>query len=77
MMGKGYLTYPGARPLAVCDVDQHNLQQAQDITGPDVKGHTDYREVLRRDDIDIVHIATPIHWHGEMAVDAAEVGQGI
>ena len=76
-MGKGHLTYPGARLLAVCDVDQHHLQQALDITGPDVKGYTDYREVLQRDDIDIVHIATPPHWHGKMAVDAAEAGKDI
>lgn len=76
-MGKGHLTYPGARLVAVCDVDQHHLQQALDITDPDVKGYTDYREVLQRDDIDIVHIATPPHWHGKMAVDAAEAGKDI
>lgn len=77
MMGKGHLTYPGARLVAVCDVDQNHLQQALNITGPGVKGYTDYREVLQQDDIDIVHIATPPHWHGKMAVDAAEAGKDI
>ncbi len=77
MMGKGHLRYPGARLLAVCDVDQNHLQQALDMSGPGVQGYSDYRQVLDRDDIDIVHIATPPHWHGIMAVEAARAGKDI
>lgn len=77
MMGKGHLNYPGARLLAVCDVDQNHLQQALNLAGPDVQGYNDYREVLERKDIDIVHIATPPHWHGVMALDAAKAGKDI
>lgn len=76
-MGKGHLSYPGARLVAVCDVDVSHLQQALNMTGPDVKGYSDYREVLAQDDIDIVHIATPPHWHGIMAAEAAEAGKDI
>ncbi|MDZ7689921.1 MAG: Gfo/Idh/MocA family oxidoreductase [Balneolaceae bacterium] len=77
MMGKGHLRYPGARLVAVCDVDQNHLQQALEISGPDVKGYSDYRELLTQDNIDIVHIATPPHWHGIMAKEAAEAGKDI
>ena len=76
-MGKGHLSYPGARLVAVCDVDRSHLSDALDLTGPDVRGYTDYREVLEQDDIDIVHIATPPHWHGIIAADAAEAGKDI
>lgn len=77
MMGKGHLNYPGARLVAVCDVDENHLQQALNQTESNVKGYTDYREVLQQDNIDIVHIATPPHWHGIMAADAAEAGKDI
>ena len=54
------------RLLAVCDVDKEHLQSALDRAGKEVKGYSDFREVLLRKDIDIVHIATPPHWHGMM-----------
>ena len=37
----------------------------------------DYRELLAKKDIDAVVIATPDHWHGPMAVHAAEAGKDI
>lgn len=77
MMGKGHLFYGGARLLAVCDVDRRHVQEAIDMTSPDVKGYHDFREVLARPDIDIVHIATPPHWHGIIAKAAAEAGKDI
>lgn len=76
-MGRGHIRYTGARLLAVCDVDQNHLQQALAQTGPDVKGYKHYRDVLERDDIDIVHIATPPHWHGIIAKEAAIAGKDI
>ncbi|MDR8392128.1 Gfo/Idh/MocA family oxidoreductase [Aliifodinibius sp. S!AR15-10] len=77
MMGKGHLTYPGARLVAICDIDQSHLQESLNLVSDDVNGYTDYRELLAQDDIDIVHIATPPHWHAKMAVDAAEAGKDI
>ena len=47
------------------------------MVGKDVKGYADYREVLQRQDIDVVHIATPPHWHGLMSVEAARAGKDI
>ncbi|QOY90570.1 Gfo/Idh/MocA family protein [Paludibaculum fermentans] len=38
---------------------------------------TDYREVLRRADIDAVCISVPDHWHARIAIDAARAGKQI
>ena len=76
-MGKGHIHYTDARLLAVCDVDQNHLREALDIAGSGVKGYSDFREVLNRPDIDIIHIATPPHWHGIMSVMAARAGKDV
>jgi predicted dehydrogenase len=76
-MGRSHLKYPGSRLLAVCDVDAEHLKRAQEIAGPGVKGYRDFREVLERKDIDIVHIPTPPHWHALLSVAAAEAGKDI
>ncbi len=76
-MGREHLRYPGSRLLAVCDVDTSHLRTALDISEPGVKGYTDFREVLERPDIDIVHIVTPPHWHALISVAAAEAGKDI
>ena len=76
-MGRGHLRYPGARLLAVCDVDENHLKLAMEIGGPDVAGYKDFREVLERKDIDIVHVPTPPHWHALISIAAAEAGKDI
>jgi predicted dehydrogenase len=76
-MGTGHLSYPGARLLAVCDVDEDHLKTALEKAGEGVKAYKDFREVLDRSDIDIVHIATPPHWHGLIAIAAAEAGKDV
>jgi len=76
-MGRGHLQYPGAKLLAVCDVDENHLKRALEIGGPGVEGYKDFRDVLERKDIDIVHIPTPPHWHALISVAAAEAGKDI
>lgn len=76
-MGRVHLTYPGAKLLAVCDVDDTHLQQALEMSEPGVRGYRDFREVLARDDIDIIHIPTPPHWHALIAIAAAKAGKDI
>ena len=75
-MGEGHIDYPG-KLLAVCDVDEAHLKKGLEKGGSDVKGYRDFREVLERDDIDIVHVVTPPHWHGIIAAAAAEAGKDI
>jgi predicted dehydrogenase len=43
----------------------------------EVMGYKNYRELLKRKDIDAVVIATPDHWHAQIAVDAAKAGKDI
>lgn len=76
-MGRGHIPYEGTRLLAVCDVDRNHLNQTLKQVNPEVKGYTDFRELLQRPEIDIVHIATPPHWHGIMAVMAAQAGKDV
>ncbi|RJP33228.1 MAG: gfo/Idh/MocA family oxidoreductase [Candidatus Omnitrophota bacterium] len=76
-MGRGHLGYGGSRLLAVCDVDEKHLEQALGGADDDVKGYKDFREVLDRPDIDIVHIPTPPHWHALISIAAAEAGKDI
>ncbi len=76
-MGRGHINYEGTRLLAVCDVDKNHLEQAIAQAGGNITGYHDFRELIARDDIDIIHIATPPHWHGIMAKTAAEAGKDI
>ncbi len=76
-MGLGHFGYENTRLLAVCDVDASHLKRALDKAGNGVAGYHDFRELIARDDIDIVHIATPPHWHGIIAKMAAEAGKDI
>ena len=39
--------------------------------------HHDFRDLIQNSEVDIVHIATPPHWHGLMAVEAARSGKDI
>ena len=71
-----HLAMTDARLLALCDVDSHRL--AEKMHGrPGVKGYHDFREVLARPDIDVVHICTPPHWHGLISIMAAQAGKDI
>lgn len=76
-MGRGHIPYAGTRVVAICDVDQNHLKQAAAQIGHTVKQFADYRELIQLPEVDIVHIATPPHWHGIMAVDAAKAGKDI
>ena len=76
VMGRGHIDYEG-KLVAICDVDTGHLEKAKSMVDSSVRTYGDYRELLAQSDIDVVHIATPPHWHGIMAVDAAKAGKDI
>lgn len=78
-MGMGHVTgiNKACKLLAVCDVDDKHLAQALKAGGPDCKGYRDFREVIARKDIDIIHVPTPPHWHAIMSIAAAKAGKDV
>ncbi len=60
---------------AVCDVFDKRAQHASALTGG--RAYQDYRQLLANKDVDVVVIATPDHWHAQMAIDAASAGKHI
>ncbi len=76
-MGNVHIQYANTPVLAVCDVNSQHLNAAVAKIGNGVKGFKDYRELLLMKDIDIVHIATPPHWHGIISIDAMKAGKDV
>lgn len=67
--------------VAVCDVDSNRRDMAGQIVkdwtnvAPDILA--DYRAIIDRSDIDIVHISTPDHWHAKIAIEAMLAGKDV
>lgn len=76
-MGQVHIKYGNTPVIAICDVNKQNLANTASKIGGGVKTFTDYRDVLRQKDVDIVHIATPPHWHGIISIDAAMAGKDV
>ncbi len=71
-----YHNMPQADLLAVCDLDEGRAREtAGRYSAPHV--YTDYRDLLARDDIAAVSIATPDFAHRDIAVAAARAGKHI
>ncbi len=62
--------------LAVCDVDDTNLAQAQKAW-PAAKLYKDFRKLLERGDIHIIVNGTPDHWHTLVNLAALKAGKDI
>ena len=75
-MGRGHYGYEG-KLVAICDVDSNHLADGLAAAEKGVRGYKDFRELLDQPDIDVVHIATPPHWHGIMSVMAAQAGKDV
>ena len=76
-MGREHLNYAGTRLVAICDVDNKHLAMGQALVEDTVAEYHDFRALIFDANVDIVHIATPSHWHGIMAVEAAKAGKDI
>ncbi len=66
--------------LAVCDVDSNHAEKArnaENIGKGKADAYGDYRKVLERNDIDVVSVVTPDHWHVKIAIEALQAGKHV
>jgi len=81
---KGFLQEEDCRIVAVCDVDAARRRAAVQEIGKsygnrDCSAYNDFRELIpaRRDDIDVLCIAVPDHWHAVIALAGIRAGKDI
>ncbi|HEU0142426.1 MAG TPA: Gfo/Idh/MocA family oxidoreductase [Bryobacteraceae bacterium] len=69
--------------VSLCDVDKRMLERAADLvagrqkSGKKPRTYSDYRELLKQKDVDIVLIATPDHWHALSMIAAVQAGADV
>jgi predicted dehydrogenase len=86
---RAFSAQQGVQFVAVCDPYQHKRELAKktietlcaDKAGKgSYKGcqtYNDFRELIARDDIDAVTIASPCHWHAVQAIAALNAGKDV
>jgi len=69
---------PEVEMTAFCDIIESAAQSAKRDFGSDsAKVYVDYRELLKDESIDVVHICTPNDTHAEITVAALEAGKHV
>jgi HEAT repeat protein len=77
-----FMNHPEAQVVAVCDVKKEHVDGVKSKVdkkygNADCKVYGDYREVLARNDIDMVLCGTPDHWHAQVSIDACKSGKDV
>lgn len=68
---------PNVKVVAGCDISAEAktlFHQRWDSTWPGATTYTDFREMLEKEQIDLLRVATPDHLHGEVVRVAAASG---
>jgi predicted dehydrogenase len=73
---RNFATCPETKLVAVCDKDRARLEQV--LAGySGVDAVTSFEELLLRDDVDAMAIATPVRTHGPLALAALRAGKHV
>ena len=64
-----------AQLVAVCDLDEERLQKAKAEFGCHV--HTDYADLLSREDVDVIWVMLPSGMHAKFGIEAAKAGKHV
>lgn len=73
---KPLLEHEEVELVAVCDVNQERAEKvAKEYGIPSV--YSDYKELLLRDDIDLIDICTPNLYHSEISIAALNAGKHV
>ncbi len=70
------LKNPKANIVAICDTYQPSTDEALKLT-PQAKAYKDHRQLLENKEIDAVVIATPLHTHFRIVMDAFDTGKHV
>jgi predicted dehydrogenase len=65
------------RCVALCDIDNDQLDKAQKTIGGDPKRFKDYRELLAQKDVEAVFVTTPLFLHFQITKDALLAGKNV
>ena len=69
---------PNVEMVAFCDIEIEKAEKAAKQFGtPDAKVYEDYKELLRDETIEVVHVCTPNRSHSFITVDALEAGKHV
>ena len=69
---------PQTEMVAFCDIIVERAEAAAKKYGtPDAKVYEDYRELLKDESIDNVHVCTPNRMHSVISVDALDAGKNV
>ena len=77
-----FLGFKEIQVVAVNDVKKDALRNAKNTVdgkygNTECATYEDYREILARDDIDMVFCGAPDHWHAQMMIDACKAGKDV
>ncbi|UUZ79764.1 Gfo/Idh/MocA family oxidoreductase [Paenibacillus sp. P26] len=75
---EAYLSFGDrCRIVALCDVFPEKAEERKEKHGLDCEAAGDYRELLARNDIDLVSVCTPPYTHADIAVHALQSGKHV
>ena len=73
-----FMSVPGVRIVAVCDVHETRVQEARKQAGGEkVLTCRDHRKLLQSKDVHAVIVATTGHWHVLPTIDACRAGKDV